>query len=94
MRICACVHLVPPIFWVSGQRLHVVAGGAACKRLRMRNARVVTKVTVQARAPGRTAPYLTGMAESLVSCAWLQEHWIDKREPNIVLLDGMYIINC
>ena len=32
------------------------------------------------------------MAESLVSCAWLQEHWLDKRDPNIVLLDGMLCV--
>ena len=28
------------------------------------------------------------MVEPLVSCAWLQEHWLEKKDPSIVLLDG------
>ena len=26
-----------------------------------------------------------------MSCAWLQEHWLDTRDTNIVLLDGQWI---
>ena len=40
----------------------------------------------------QAAIHVLAMAESLVSCAWLQEHWMDKRDPNIVLLDGEQII--
>ena len=36
--------------------------------------------------------YVLAMVEPLVSCVWLQEHWIDKKDPNIVLLDGEQII--
>ena len=31
------------------------------------------------------------MAKSLVSCAWLQEHWLDTRDTNIVVLDGQWV---
>ena len=31
------------------------------------------------------------MAKSLVSCAWLQEHWLDTEDTNIVVLDGQWV---